>query len=188
MRARTPSGAPWSSATLAFVVLLLPASAPGDGGTVRLLERSGPFVITVFSAPEPVRVGLADVSVLVQDRAAGTPVLDARVALRAVPPSGVQAPAVRLQATRDQATNKLLYAASFAPGEPGAWDLQVTVQRGPDVAEVRCTLPVARARRGLASIWPYLALPPAVIALYALHAALARRRTRRAPGTAARRA
>lgn len=166
-------------ATLACVGLLLPAPARADGGTVRLLERTGPFVITVFSAPEPVRVGGADLSVLVQDQRTGAPVLDARVAVEAHPPGGSGGPPLRLEATRAQATNKLLYAAALAPAEPGPWTLAVTVQRGADHATVRCPLPVAPARRGLATIWPYLVLPPVVVALYALRAVLTRRR--RAP-------
>lgn len=170
--ATTPS----ALATLALVVLLPPVPARADGGTVRLLERTGRFVITVFSAPEPVRIGAADVSVMVQDQRTGAPVLDAQVAVEARPPAGIAAPVLGQQATRAQATNKLLYAAAFAPHEPGIWTLGVTVQHGVDAASVQCALPVAPARRGLASIWPYLALPPLVIALYALHAVLARRR------------
>jgi RsiW-degrading membrane proteinase PrsW (M82 family) len=162
------------TALLALVVLA-PAPASGDGGTVRLVERSGGFVITVFSAPEPLRVGPADLSVLVQDEADAAPVLDARISLEAVPPAGA-AGVVRLEATRAHATNKLLYATPFTPELPGAWTLGVRVQRGTDVAEARTVLPVGPARSGLWSLWPYLALPPAAVALYALAAWLSVRR------------
>jgi hypothetical protein len=175
---------PSRRALLACLGLLLPAPAQGDGGTVRLLERSGPFVITVFSAPEPVRVGAADVSVLVQDAQTGAPVLDADVAVEARSPD--RTAAVRHEATRAQAINKLLYATALTPGAPGTWTLEVTVRRGSDVARVQCPLPVAPPRRGLVGIWPYLALPPVVIALYVLRAVLTRRRTHPSPRSSAR--
>ncbi len=155
--------------------LLLPQRAAGDGGTVRLVQTAGPFTVTVFSAPEPLRVGAADVSVLVQD-GAGAPVLDATIAVALAPPPGVAGGAIRLAATRTAATNKLLYAARFEPPAPGAWTAEVSVARGTARARVTCALPVTAARApGLAAVWPWLALPPAAIALYALHARLRRR-------------
>jgi hypothetical protein len=48
------------------------------GGEVRLMEKAGPFVITVFSDPTPLRVGPVDLSVLVQDRDSGRPILRRR--------------------------------------------------------------------------------------------------------------
>jgi hypothetical protein len=160
--------------TLAGV--LLPRAATGDGGTIRVVEAAGPFVVGVFSAPEPLRVAPADLSVLVLERTGGRPVLDAAVALEVRPPDGSDAGPQRLDATHAQATNKLLYATPFLPAVPGEWTLHVTVTRGAASAAVHCTLPVAPDRVGLAGIWPYLAIPPLAIALYALRAWLSARR------------
>src|SRR5262245_19756761 len=155
-------------AVLPLVMLLPSDPTAGDGGTVRLLAPAGPFIITIFSAPEPLRVGAADLSVLVQDRAQGTAVLDTRVFLTVMPPHG--AASTRLEATRGHAANKLVYGATFAPDSPGEWSLHASVQRGDDVAEVTCPLPVAPATAGgIGALWPYLILPPVVVALYALH-------------------
>src|SRR5262245_15441275 len=52
------------------------------GGEVRLTEKAGPFVITVFSDPTPLRVGPVDLSVMVQDGDSGRPILDAEVTVR----------------------------------------------------------------------------------------------------------
>jgi hypothetical protein len=170
----------------ALACLLYPPPARSDGGRVRLLEPAGPFVVTVFSTPDPLRVGAADLSVLVQDRAGGEPLLDAEVVLEVTPPSGTDVPPVRLVATRAQATNKLLYAASFAPAHAGAWPFAVTVRRGRERGRVRGVLVVEPAGSGLADIWVYLALPPAAAAVYALRAYLVRRRRRaRQPAAAA---
>jgi hypothetical protein len=162
-----------------------PRRASADGGTVRLVEPAGPFVVTVFSAPEPLRVGPVDVSVLVQDRTGGEPVLDARVSVEAIPPVGGETTPIRLEATRAQATNKLLYATAFAPDRAGTWALRVVVRRGGDGADVHGALPVERAASGLHDVWPYLALPPVLVALYALRARLLRRRRSHPPASRA---
>jgi hypothetical protein len=178
-------GVPGVAALVALILLLTAALVPrpawGDGGTLRVMEPSGPFVVGVFSTPEPLRVAPADLSVLVLERTGGNPVLDAAVWLEVRPPAGADAGPQRLEATRGQATNKLLYAAPFLPGTPGDWALHVTVTRGVESAEVGCTLPVASDQAGLAGIWPYLAIPPVAIALYALRAWLVARRGRRGP-------
>jgi hypothetical protein len=147
-----------------------------DGGTIRLVESAGPFVVTVFTAPEPLRVGPVDVSVLVQDRLGGTPLLDVQVTLQAAPPAGDGATALRDEATRAEAGNKLVYASVFAIDRPGAWTLRATVRRGDETADVSCALPILPATSGLRILWPFLALPPAAVLLYALHGWLARRR------------
>jgi len=73
--------------------LLWPAAAYPDGGTLRLRQDTGPFMVSVFTAPQPLRAGPADVSVLVQDRASTEVLLDAEVTLTLRPPDG--APVVR---------------------------------------------------------------------------------------------
>ena len=57
------------------------SNARADGGVVRLREAKGPFLVTVFTAAEPVQDGLGDVSVLVQRRDSGDAILDATVEL-----------------------------------------------------------------------------------------------------------
>lgn len=149
--------------------------APADGGTIRVVEPVGAFIVTVFSAPEPVHVGAADVSVLVQDRASGSPVLDARVVLEVLPPADDGGPR-QLEATHAGATNKLLYAARVDTDRAGAWTLRVSVQHGDNAGEVQATLPVIARASTLSDVWPYLVLPPLVVGLYALRARLVRRR------------
>ena len=160
-----------------------PPPAAGDGGTMRIVEPAGPFVVGVFSAPEPLRVAPADLSVLVLERAGGRPVLDATVSLELSPPDGSREAPLHLEATHAQATDKLLYAAPFRPAVAGEWALRVTVERGTQSADVGCPLPVAPDRTGFAAIWPYLAIPPVAIALYALRAWLSGRRRQPAPAS-----
>ena len=163
---------------LAALVVAWPVAARADGGVVRLNERAGPFVVTVFTAPSPVSVGPVDVSVMVQEATDARPVLDARVSLvfRGEDGSGLAA-----EATREQAQNQFLYAAPVDLPSPGRWDLQVTVERGPDSVTVATAIPVDPPAPPLLSYWPYLALPPFAIALFAVHQ---RSRHRRSKGAA----
>jgi len=151
-------------------ILLAAAAAFGDGGLVRVSERSGPFVVTVFTAPTPLRVGGADVSVLVQTADDRSAVLDAEVEIVARA-SGVE---LRAPATRGAATNKLLYAAIITFPTPGAWALAAHVRRGESVA-VSCEVSVEPPQAAVIAYWPYFAAPALIVAVFALHQWLAAR-------------
>src|SRR5580704_7938275 len=71
--------------------------------------------VTVFTSPSPLSVGPADINVLLQKRETLEPVLDAEVLIVMRPiASGRE---VRARATREQAQNKLLFAAPLTLGE-----------------------------------------------------------------------
>jgi hypothetical protein len=112
----------------AVAVLLLLAAAPllANGGTVRISrEAVGPYLVSVFTSPTPLRTGEVDVSVLVQDTVREA-VLDVPVMVEARP-VGFEAAPVRYEATRRQATNRLFKAAKFPLTEAGDWELRVRV-------------------------------------------------------------
>ena len=176
----------------ALLATLAPRFARGDGGSIRLRQVQGPFSVTVFSSPEALRGELVDVSVLIQRRETGDVVLDADVNLTLEPPVGVAmkpsgplcglplaATAVHLpvvmrtpmsvRATREQASNKLLYAVPVEVNAAGDWRLHVFVSRGADTASCDCLLPVSLASRKLTGLWAYLALPPIAIVAFAMN-------------------
>jgi hypothetical protein len=161
--------------TLVISVMLTPPLAHADGGAVRLHEASGPFLVTVFAAPEPLQVGPIDTSVLVQDRKTGEVVLGATVNL-AFQPYGGTGPKFLSRATHGQAKNKLLQAATIDVPAPGWWSLQVSVRRGREGEVLSTKLFVMPATPRLATIWPLLILPPFAIGLFTLHHALRRSR------------
>ncbi len=154
---------------------LLPAVVRADGGAVRIKETAGDLTVTVFGAPEPLRAGPADLSVLVQRGVGGEAVLDATVTLVLTPPG--EASPRELPATREAATNKLLYAAVTDLAVAGTWSLAVEV-RGADGTQIRIagSIPVAVASPRLAAIWGWLVFPPVAVAIFALHQHLGRRR------------
>jgi hypothetical protein len=176
----------------ALLTALAPRFARGDGGIIRLRQVQGPFSVTVFTSPEASRVGLADVSVLVQWWETGEVVLDADVGLTLNPPKGaatkqldplcglpwtlaaVHNPVVSphpmtVRATREQASNKLLYAAPVELNAAGDWQMHVHVSRGADNASFDCVLPVALASSDLKGLWPFLALVPIVIIAFGIN-------------------
>jgi hypothetical protein len=162
-----------AAATLLTTIILTPLALHADGGTVQLREASGPFVVTVFTAPETLRAGPIDISVLVQDREKGGVILDAAVNL-AVEPAAGAGPRFQIHATHAQARNKLLQAATIDTPVAGWWTMHISVSTNGAQAAVVTRVLVLPATSRLAGIWPYLIVPPVAIALFALHQALRR--------------
>lgn len=103
----------------------LTATAWANGGIVRISQAPvGPWLVTVYSSPTPLRTGEVDISTLVQDSA--NVIVDVPITVDATP-VGFVAEAVRSPATRGQATNKLFKAAKFDIGVPGRWEFRVRV-------------------------------------------------------------
>jgi len=186
----------------ASLIMSAPLLARGDGGIIRLRETQGPFSVTVFSSPEAAAGGLADVSALIQERRTGNVVLDADVSFTLSPPDGLATKqlaglcglptaAMRLpdgmnnsssvRATREQASNKLLYAAPLELYAPGDWKLQVLVSRGTETARFDCRLPVTLSSGRLTGVWPYLSWPPLAVALFAVNQWLRRQSLQKQP-------
>lgn len=153
------------------------ASARGDGGAVRLVERQGRYEVAVFTAPTPFRAGPVDLSVLVQDVATGEPVRDARVAVT-LSPRGRPGGALRHAATTEAATNKLLRAAQFELPEPGWWEVDVDIEGGMGTARVRFALEAGAPTPHWPALWPWIAWPALAIALFGIHQVLVRRKSR----------
>jgi len=162
----------------AFLAWITAGAALGDGGRLRVYEDAGEFRIAIFTSPEPLAAGRADVSVLVQDRASGEAVLDADVTLELLGPGGT---ASVVTAGR-HARNRLFYGSDveLAPGE---WIATARVRRGASEAVVRASFDVRDSRRALrGAAWPYLSIPPFAVALYAANRGLRNRERKRRSG------
>src|SRR5882672_5958460 len=167
----------WCRGLLLVAALLAFSSrAQADGGLVALHQEVGRFVVTVFTAPGPLRAGPVDISVLVQDRASGQPVLDGEVFVR-LKMEGATTLVER--ATREVAQNKLLYAALMNLPEAGQWELEVTIKQGEETASILGQVSAAGPTPFWLSYWRGLLLPPIVIAVFALNQRLKRRSTHR---------
>jgi len=158
--------------SLAVGLSALSLRAQADGGLVQLRQMAGPFVVTVFAAPSPPRVGLVDVSVLAQDRADGRAALDVEVFVRLRSAGGT---IVAGRATREASRNKPLYSALMNLPEAGKWELEVTIKKGKSADSAFGQLSVAAPRPFLLSYWRSLSLPWVVVTLFAMKEWLKRR-------------
>lgn len=145
-----------------------------DGGAVRFSGTKGSYRITVFTAPAPLRAGFADVSVLVQDAKTGELASDVRVVI-AVARRESNSAAIEHFATSESATNKLYQSASVDLPEPGGYGLDVSVAGPRGTARVHLELEAGDALPASLALWPWYAWPFAVILLFGIHQALARR-------------
>jgi hypothetical protein len=151
---------------LASSFILHPSSfLRADGGTMRMSEKRGSFLITVFTAPAPFREGPVDISVLVQDVTTGEPVPQAQVTVRMTKPGQ---PALEYPATREAATNKLLHAAQFELPEPGGWRLEVQVEAVRQLAVIGGELEAAAPLPRWRELWLWIGWPALAIALFCL--------------------
>ncbi len=159
---------------IALSLVALATTARAGQGTVQFVQTDGPFVVTVFTAPSPLRAGPVDVSVMAQNRLDQRPVLDGQVLVELQSKNGV---VVRAEALRGQAENDLLYAALINVPESGRWVLNVTINREHELAKISGSITVDSARGCWFSNWRSLALPSIVIVLFVLNQWLKRRRT-----------
>lgn len=196
----------WAWVTIALFVAAISQSAKGDGGVVLLQEGKGPFSVTVFVPPELIRSGLTDVSVLVQSRTNGEVILDAAVSLAVEPPRevattgsdpvcGASSSSVMfsdiaqknqtttIPATRERASNKLLYAAALALNATGDWRLHIDVSRASDSIQLDCLIPVTQTSVNTAGLWPYLLIPVIAIGAFAMNQKLRRHSLEKDPGS-----
>jgi len=90
-------------------------------GTPQIINApASPYLISVWTDPDPLRVGEVHVTVAITDPETKLPVLDARVTVQLV---WLDEPSVTLNApaTHENATLKIVYVAVFEPAQAGQW-------------------------------------------------------------------
>lgn len=158
--------------------LLCPAMLFADGGTVQFREKAGPFWVSLFTTPSPLRPGPIDLSVLLETEGTHQPLLDAVVHIVIEKNNRT----IGLDATRSQATNKLLYASQANIPSPGPWHVKVMVNRNGRQATASGKLSVLEPLPPLLMYWPYFAVVPVFLLLFTIHQILRRRERGRRPG------
>ena len=171
----------WSwKLTITLIAIGLGGVVSADGGLLRAHQQAGTFIVSIFTAPEPLRVGPVEVSVLVQS-SAGVVLTDAVVDILL---ESATRPIEQRGAIATQASNAPAQAAVIGLPSAGQWTLTVSVRVGGDAAAVTCLLAVAPAASRMSLIWPWLLVPPFVIALFAAHQTLTRQRSSARPARA----
>jgi len=157
-------------------LMLCVSLARADGGAIQFTRASNGYTITVFTSPVPVRVGVAELSVLVQD--ANFRALSPDIAVH-ITACSANRPDRRLssEATAVAATNKLFRVARIGFPEPGGWIVEISVGTGPGQAIVSGEIEVAKALPKWLELGPWLGLPVIALVLFAVHRGLVRRRS-----------
>jgi hypothetical protein len=165
------------------------ASALADGGVIVGRTTAEGWQVTLFAAPAPLRAGPGDVTVLVQDAATGSPVLDAEVTVGWtatqpaastdwLPPCCTMDTAPGQQAARrGHSQNKLLYGAIVPMRAAGPGQLAVSIRAGDRALDWTVPIEVARPQAPLLTYWPLVALPVGAVGIFSLHQRLSRRKT-----------
>src|SRR6266478_5694105 len=182
-----------------LLAILCPLTAQADGGFVRVREAQGPFVVSVFTPFQVSHSTPTEISILVQRRDTQEIVLDANVDLHLIPlDGGAIHPTDPICSSSNQAmlntltltTNnsftvralsargsaQFLYVAQVMFPSGGDWQLQASVQERGQIINITGPLTVGSPACRLDSLWPYLALPPLGIVLFAINQWLLRRR------------
>jgi hypothetical protein len=159
--------------------------ARADGGHIALHATSGPYTVTLFTLPEPLVAGPADLSLLVQDAATGAVLGDAS-AEGSLALTGGAATQTTFTLGHQAATNPLLLAGTVSFAQPGSYALTLRVTRGRAAPEIFATvLPVGANHRRRTTLIFALLLPLAMIALFLVNQASKQkaRRTDTSPGS-----
>jgi hypothetical protein len=159
------------------VLLLCPALARADGGTLRFSKQSGGYRITLFTLPTALRAGVVDFSVLVQSADSERPVLDVPVTVHVNPEKEPQRRTGGL-ATTAAATNKLFRAIQLELPEPGRWHVEVAVHAPGHSVQVKTELEVGSPLPSWIDLGMWIGWPLGAIMVFGIHQVLVRRKVR----------
>ncbi len=159
-----------------FFLLCSTVPALADGGSLVARKQAGPWMVSIFAAEMPIRTGAVDFSAMVQKISDESPVMDAKVMLRLTKTSAGEVTEVAAPASHAKATNKTLYAAQMTIPSAGAWRLSADISALGTSSTVTADLDVLPPAPPGQTYWPYIALVPLAILLFAFNRWLRRRR------------
>jgi hypothetical protein len=162
--------------SLAFICTAIAAQA--DGGRLQMRQAAGPFIVSLFTTPESLGVGQADLSAMIEEQGSGKVLLDADVVITLSPENG-GSEAVVAHLSHAHATNRLLQDAVVQLPHAGSWRAVIQINQAGRHTSTATDLTVGdySARRG--TVWVFTLLPVCAIALFAwaqIAKATARRR------------
>jgi hypothetical protein len=150
----------------AFLALAVATQAArADGGAVRYSEQHGNVLVTVFTAPTPLRAGPVDISVLLQDAESKQPLINIPISIRAelMGDQGGPTRSLNARATSEVATNKLMRAADLELAPAGRWRIEIEPQGVGHDPPIQFDVDVAEgfppwAQTSLCVGWPLVAI------------------------------
>jgi hypothetical protein len=139
-------------------------AAHADSGRLQMRQAAGPFMVSLFTTPESLAVGSADLSVMVEEK--GSVLLDADVVVTLTPDDARLAPVIA-HLSHAHATNRLLVDAVVQLPRAGRWRAVIHVAERGREASVATDLTVASYSTRRGTVWLFAALPLLAIALFA---------------------
>ena len=158
---------------LAVVLACVASAAHADGGRLQMRQAAGSFVVSLFTTPESLGVGQADLSVMVEE--GSNVLLNPDVTVTLTPEDGGGAPVVA-HLSHVHATNRLLQDAVVELPQAGRWRVAVRVRDAGREASAATELTVASYSARRRTIWTFLLLPVCAMALFAWVRLLKRRK------------
>ncbi len=138
----------WIVWLLVAIVLCLPVPALAHGTGKPQLNNvdAGPFRLTVWTSPDPMRVGEVHVAVIVKPQAgtgngAVESAADLRVEVTVIPANGTAPPLVQ-NAARQETFLQTYYESYFDLSTVGEWQTRIVVSSAAGVGEVEFPMQV----------------------------------------------
>lgn len=132
--------------------------ARSDGGRVCASERSGTLRVSLLTAPTPLRVGRAEIVLVVE----AAPEATTRTRLRLW--TGER---TRLDLDERSGPGGGVFPAEVDLDLAGPIEIEAHTEQAADAVTVRCHTVAEQRRPALLANWPLLALPPLAVALFA---------------------
>jgi hypothetical protein len=160
-----------TAACLALTALTIVAqahSAWADGGALQLVERDGEIQIAIFTAPNPLRAGPIDISLLAQDTRTGQALVElpATVTLTPLDDDG---PPLRVALLQANATNRLMQSALVGLPTAGKWSVQLEADFHGRTVTSDFTLVAGPPLQRWWGEWPWFSWPVLAVGLFAVH-------------------
>jgi hypothetical protein len=156
---------------------LATATARGDGGRVQMHERAGPFVVTLFSVPDNLVAGPADLSVGVEDAETGEMIDDAEISLSLSLLDSGSANPIMVTLTRGASTNGIMQAAQVTFTSAGHWHVALVVTHQGMRGRCSTNVDVGTPHRQAYEVWFAGVTPFLVALLFIVHQSRKRRWT-----------
>ena len=153
-----------------------------DGGVLIAKSKHETLSAMLFATPVPARVGTLDLSVLLQNNQSKAVELDCRVELEMLPPGETMgqknhehhhhhhtgAKAIKVEATHNDATNKMLYHKLVRIKKPGKWHLMVhaTCPQHASTLHIHTNISIGPKLHVVSMYWPYFTWPWVLLLLY----------------------
>lgn len=143
--------------------------AKGDGGRVQMHERAGPYMVTLFSMPDTLATGPADLSVGVEDAATGELINDAEVKLTLSELDTGSSNGIVARTTHGSAPSGILQAAQVTFPNAGRWRITIDVNRKEKSGQCSTDLTVGTAHQRAYEIWAAGLAPLVICLLFVIH-------------------